>query len=149
MEYLREISRRNSMKVCGVSPRVFAEFLRKISRNEKIVCANLRELSRSFLRESSRLRIFVRGVNVKQELFLGLICTCRSRWSTWLKILSSVISFSYFTILQIKNAEETILTRAGICKTLCPQHLLAPKYGQICIAVIPHQILDFAQTFNR
>ena len=34
-----------------------------------MVCANLREISRSFLRESSRLRIFVRGVNAKKELF--------------------------------------------------------------------------------
>ena len=32
-------------------------------------CANLREISRSFLRERSRLRIFVRGVNAKKELF--------------------------------------------------------------------------------
>ena len=38
-------------------------------------CANLREISRSFLRESSRLRIFVRGVNAKKSFFLGLICT--------------------------------------------------------------------------
>ena len=34
-----------------------------------MVCANLREISRSFLRESSRLRIFVRGVKAKKELF--------------------------------------------------------------------------------
>ena len=34
-----------------------------------MVCANLRETSRSFFRESSRLRIFVRGVNAKKELF--------------------------------------------------------------------------------
>ena len=46
----------------GVSPRVFAE-------KKKMVCTNLREISRSFLRESSRLRIFVRGVNAKKELF--------------------------------------------------------------------------------
>ena len=25
-----------------------------------------------------------------------------------------------------------IITTAGVCKTLCSQHLLAPKYGQIC-----------------
>ena len=36
-----------------------------------MVCANLREILRSFLRESSRLRIFVRGVNAKKELFFG------------------------------------------------------------------------------
>ena len=34
-----------------------------------MVCANLREISRSCLRESSRLRIFVRGGNAKKELF--------------------------------------------------------------------------------
>ena len=34
-----------------------------------MICANLREISRSFLRESSRLRIFVRGENAKKELF--------------------------------------------------------------------------------
>ena len=45
-----------------MSPRVFAECL---------VCANLREISRNFLPESSRLRIFVRGVNAKKELFFG------------------------------------------------------------------------------
>ena len=36
-------------------------------------CANLREISRSFLRESSRLRIFVLGVNAKnKEFFFAL-----------------------------------------------------------------------------
>ena len=44
-----------------MSPRNLAE--------KKKVCANLREISRSFLRESSRLRIFVRGVNAKKEFF--------------------------------------------------------------------------------
>ena len=34
-----------------------------------MVCAKLREISRSFLRESSRLRIFIRGVNAKKEIF--------------------------------------------------------------------------------
>ena len=29
------------------------------------------------------------------------------------------------------------------------QYLLAPKYGQICNAVIPQDILDFAKNFNR
>ena len=46
-EYLRDISRRNSAK--------FAEFHREILRSfsaKKIVCANLRENSQSFLRES-------------------------------------------------------------------------------------------------
>ena len=31
-------------------------------------------------------------------------------------------------------------TRAGVCKTLCPQHLLVPKYGRICSVVIPQKI---------
>ena len=46
----------------GVSARNFAE-------EKKMVCVNLREISRSFLRESLRLRIFVLGVNAKKELF--------------------------------------------------------------------------------
>ena len=45
-----------------------------------------------------------------------------------------------------ENGEET---RAGVCKTLCPQHLLVPKYGRICSVVIPQTNLDFAQMFNR
>ena len=44
---------------------------------------------------------------------------------------------------------DTISTRAGVCKTLCPQHLLVPKYGKICSVVIRQIFLDFAQTFNR
>ena len=64
--YLHEISRKHSAnfsaKVRGVSPRAFAEF-------QQMVCAKLREISRSFLRECSRFRIFVRGVNAKKELF--------------------------------------------------------------------------------
>ena len=44
---------------------VFAESLREILRRKNDVCANLREI----LRESSCLRIFVRGVNAKKELF--------------------------------------------------------------------------------
>ena len=60
-EKLRESSRGFSASFRGVSPQNLAE--------KKMVCANLREISRSFLRESSRLRIFVRGVNSKKELF--------------------------------------------------------------------------------
>ena len=40
-------------------------------------------------------------------------------------------------------------TKTGVSKTLCPQHLLVPKYGQICSVVIPQKILDFGQTFSR
>ena len=32
---------------------------------------------------------------------------------------------------------KPVITRAGVCKTLCPQHLLVPKYGRICSVVIP------------
>ena len=53
----------------GVSARNLAECLRETSWRKNIVCANLREISRSFLRESSCLRTFVRGVNAKKELF--------------------------------------------------------------------------------
>ena len=80
----------------GVSARKFTEKLRESSGSfhanlgefsrsfstksceEKMVCASLREISRGFLRESSRLRIFVRGVNAKRSVFLGLICNVES-----------------------------------------------------------------------
>ena len=68
----RGVSARNfAEKVRRVSPRIFAECLREISRREKKkkICANLREISRSFLREGSRFRIFVRGENAKKEHF--------------------------------------------------------------------------------
>ena len=48
-----------------------------------------------------------------------------------------------------RNMENYFINSAGVCKTLCPQHLLVPKYGRICSAVSPQIILDFAQTFNR
>ena len=74
-EYLCKISRRHSAKGRGVSPLVFAKDLHDISRRKKLVCTNLREILRGFLRESSRLRIFVHGVNArKRSIFLGLIC---------------------------------------------------------------------------
>ena len=60
-EKRRESSRSVSASFRGVSPRNVAE--------KKMVCANLREISRSFLRESSRLRISVRGVNSKKDIF--------------------------------------------------------------------------------
>ena len=41
------------------------------------------------------------------------------------------------------------ITRAGVCKALCPQHLLAPTYDQIYNAVFLQNILDFAQKLNR
>ena len=61
----------------GEDPRKFMEFLREFSRSvsaksrgeKTMVCTNLREISRSLLREISRLRIFVCGVNAKKELF--------------------------------------------------------------------------------
>ena len=56
---LRESSRSFSVSFRGVSPRNLAE-------KTKMVFANLREISRGFLRESSR---FVRGVNAKKEFF--------------------------------------------------------------------------------
>ena len=61
-ETLCESSRSFSAGFHGVSPR-------NIGEKKKMVCANLCEISWSFLRESSRLRIFVRGVNAKKELF--------------------------------------------------------------------------------
>ena len=44
---------------------------RGTSRRKNMVCASLREISRSFLRESSRLRTFVRGVNAKKRVFFS------------------------------------------------------------------------------
>ena len=41
-----------------------------------MVCANLREISRSFLRESLHLRILVGGVNAKKELFFLGFAVC-------------------------------------------------------------------------
>ena len=59
--------------------------------------------------------------------------------------------FTVMTIalIQTANLSDQNKTRAGVYKTLCPQHLLVPKYGQICSVVIPQKNLDFAQTFNR
>ena len=72
-----EFSRSIGAKSRGDTPRKFAEFLSGFSRSfsaksrgeKKMVCANLREISRICLRESSHLRIFVRGMNAKKELF--------------------------------------------------------------------------------
>ena len=50
----------------GVAARNIAE--------KKMVCANFCEISRSFLRESSLLRIFIRGVNAKKEFFTWADC---------------------------------------------------------------------------
>ena len=61
-EFLGEISRSFSTSFRGVS-------LRNLAEKKKMVCASLREIPRSFLRESSRLRNFVRRVNAKKELF--------------------------------------------------------------------------------
>ena len=30
--------------------------------------------------------------------------------------------------VMLAYGQEDLETRAGVCKTLCPQHLLAPKY---------------------
>ena len=60
-EKVRDSSWSFSVSFRGVSSRNLAE--------KKMVCANLREISRSFHREISHLRIFVHGVNAKKELF--------------------------------------------------------------------------------
>ena len=60
------------MKVRGVSPRVFAEFLREISRRK---IKNLRELTRNLAKFSSRKSAFEnfcsRSEREKRALFLG------------------------------------------------------------------------------
>ena len=58
-EKLREYSQSFSASCRGVSPRNLAE--------KKMDCKTLREISQSFLCESSRLRIFVRGVDAKKK----------------------------------------------------------------------------------
>ena len=65
----REVSAQHFAEKLRESSLSFGEFLREISRSTKMVCANSREISRSLLRESSRLRIFVRGVNAKKRAF--------------------------------------------------------------------------------
>ena len=72
------------------------------------------------------------------------------------KLMRIKLIYSWFSINLIplwiqpeSRANENILlclyvlktqkTRAGVCKTLFPQHLLVPKYGQICSAVIPQK----------
>ena len=69
--------------MCGKVRGEFAEFLGEFSRSvsnksrgekkkkKKLVCPSLREISRRFLRESSRLRIFVCGVNAKKKSFFS------------------------------------------------------------------------------
>ena len=61
------------------------------------------------------------------------------------------MSLQYDDIVYEKFKMHFILkqTRAGVCKTLCPQHLLVPKYGWISSVAIPQKNLDFAQMFNR
>ena len=53
---------------------------REISLRKLMVCVDLREILPSFLRESSRLIIFVHVVNVKEGLFswadLYMFCLC-------------------------------------------------------------------------
>ena len=38
-----------------------------------------------------------------------------------------------------KKKERITSQKTGVCKTLCPQHLLVPKYGRICSVVISHK----------
>ena len=69
-----------------------------------MICANLREISRSFICESLRLRSFVRGVNAKKELLLGLICMYKfSRLSCrffYARSLTALQSYSHVSQVQ-------------------------------------------------
>ena len=49
-----------------------------------------------------------------------------------------------FWTIKKPRCQFTQKTRASVCKTLYPQHLLAPKYG-LHSAVFPQKNLDFAQ----
>ena len=44
----------------------------------------------------------------------------------WLKFMSFYNDSVYIEFM------NQIKTRADVCKTLCPQHMLAPKDGQVC-----------------
>ena len=104
----------------GVSARKFAEKLRESSRSfsaesrgeKKMVCASLREISRSFLRESSRLRIFVRGVNAKKELFswadlyIDINCTItKTITKQWLTV-HVIFYFIVFWVINIGHEKK-------------------------------------------
>ena len=59
-----------------------------------------------------------------------------------------MITFGNATLLGVILNPKHGRTRVGVSKTLCPQHLLVPKYGRICSVVIPQNFLDFAQMFS-
>ena len=107
----------------------FAEFLREISRRKKMVCTNLREISRSFLRESSGLRNFVRGVNAKKELF------------SWADLY---ICFHTTRCVRILPSNGTGLFAP---KYLVPEHLVRDDSSHFFVLVITYHFSGLLVSF--
>ena len=51
-------------------------------------------------------------------------------------VLGKMILMSSHTYVYYGELEKT---RAGVCKTLCPQHLLVPNHGRLCSVIIPQK----------
>ena len=73
-------------------------------------------------------------LNITSQVEENFFTRCFSLHCTTEPKLNTCAVSEFITKYEIKLA--------GVCKTLCPQHLLVPRYGQICSAVIP-------QTFNK
>ena len=80
-----------------------------------MICANLREISRSFLRESSRLRIFVRGVNAKKKAFSFGLSVYRRSISSVLWCLSLKFLLSWIWTLNARILGENSVTKVNRC----------------------------------
>ena len=65
--------------------------------------------------------------------------------------IQKMMSWNYFELEKNSGCQFTQKNnRASVCKTLCPQHLLAPKYGQVYTVPYFHtKNLDFAEKLNR
>ena len=60
--------------------------------------------------------------------------------------VTKTAQFKMIQLSQLKACVVNVtLTRAGVCKTLCPQHLLPLIWPNMHSAVIPQENLDFAQ----
>ena len=80
----------------------------------------------------------IKGHNSVEKF--GKIMCINQTWIIYMYINAYFlfIYLFFFFFIKIHSLFLKILrTRVGVFKTVCPQHLLAPKYGQICSAVIP------------
>ena len=96
------------------------------------------------------IKIIVNGLNIVMVESKHLTCSNSSAILVEHQpnIIFDQLSFPQNVVL-VTCLTVLILTRAGVCKTLCPQHLLFPKFGRFCSVLIPQKFLDFAQMFNR